>query len=156
MACGLVARPAPTCCHSRRSWVRPPWTPTKSLHHEGVPHGSPCLGHVEPYHWSKNTPRVNIRYVHLICQITYHVSLCHITTCHMSIWYHATSTPPPSQQSTSPCHVSVRSALLVVQTEQSSKKFHVWQSGQNTISLAYNVHLNPFKLHWDRGDEAYT
>jgi hypothetical protein len=37
-----------------------------------------------------------------------------------------------------------------------NKILHVWKSGQNMISLTYDVCLNPFKLHWDHEDEAYA
>jgi hypothetical protein len=37
-----------------------------------------------------------------------------------------------------------------------NKKIIVWQNGHNVISLAYNICLNPFKLCWDREDNAYA
>jgi hypothetical protein len=79
-----------------------------------------------------------------------------LITCHMSILYHATSTSLHSYHSTSPCHVS--SMYMPHQHYMDctvNKIFHVWQSGQNMISHSYDVFLNPFKLCWDREDEAY-
>jgi hypothetical protein len=37
-----------------------------------------------------------------------------------------------------------------------NKILHIWKNEQNTISHSYDICLNPFKLRWDREDEAYT
>jgi hypothetical protein len=74
---------------------------------------------------------------------------------HMSLPHHLPS-HPAIQLSTSPCHMSVWTAQSAVQTVQSTKILHAWQSRQNAISLAYNVCLNPLKLHWDHVDRVYA
>jgi hypothetical protein len=53
------------------------------------------------------------------------------------------------------CHVTVWSYVLYGQLPRehctdctSSKKLHVWQNEQNTISCSYDVYFISFKLHW--------
>jgi hypothetical protein len=59
----------------------------------------------------------------------------------------------------SPIHVSLYGRMVnchVACTDYIINILHVWENGQNVISLSYELCFIPFMLHWDHEDEIYT
>jgi hypothetical protein len=157
MTSGLVAQPAPTHCHSRRSWVRPSRTPTKILHHEGVPRGTIPLVHKHATCENRIGPPLVPNHHAMSAPLPHHhlprVSMvpCHIST-FTQLAIHITL--PRVSRVTLP---RVSAICTVSSTDCTvSKNFACLEKWREPDISRIRICLNPFKLHWDREDEAYA